>query len=141
MMLKKYLQRIVLIAIAFFSVKTGVNNFMSNININSNDTAVAIWDERLSKLIALIPFERGFIGYVSIEDIPGATFNAADTSGEFVLTQYAVAPFILIRGADQEWNILNLDPENYENWMQTNAGNFKLVEAGGNVYLIRKVDK
>ena len=66
---------------------------MSSINERSNDTAVvANWDERLSKLIAPIPFERGLVGYISNEDIPGTAFDADDASGEYILTQYAVAP-------------------------------------------------
>jgi hypothetical protein len=109
-MWKKYLQRIILVVIAFLGVKTSIESFKSSIAEHSNDTAViAAWNERLSKLIAPIPFERGFVGYISNEDIPGATFDANDTSGEYVLTQYAVAPLILVRGTGQEWNILNFD--------------------------------
>jgi hypothetical protein len=140
-MWKKHLQRIVLIAVAFFCVKTGIENFISTIEVQSDDEAVAIWDERLSRLIAPIPFKLGIIGYISIEDIPGAAFDEADASGEFVLTQYAVAPLILTRGADQKWDILNLDPENFEKWMQANGDDFKAVDSGGSVYLVRKADK
>jgi len=141
-MWKKYLQRIILIVIAFLGVKTGIESFMSSMNERSNDTAVvANWDERLSKIIAPIPFERGFVGYISNEDIPGASFDPNDTSGEYVLTQYAVAPLILVRGADQEWNILNFDRETYQEWIKTNANDFELVESGGGMYLVRKVNK
>lgn len=141
MMLKKYLQRIILIVIAVLGVKTGIENFTSSIKIHSNDTSVAIWDERLSNLIAPIPFERGLVGYISNEDIPGAAFDKDDAEGEYILTQYAIAPLILIRGTDQEWNILNLDTTAYETWHQTNVNDFELVGFGGGLYLVRKVDK
>jgi len=140
-MWKKYLQRIILIVIAILGVKTGVENFMSSINIHSNDAAVTNWDKRLSNLIAPIPFERGFVGYISNEDIPGAAFNADDSSGEYILTQYAVAPLILIRGTDQEWNILNLDSTAYKKWNQINANHFEVVGFEGGMYLVHKVDK
>jgi hypothetical protein len=141
MMLKKYLQRIILIVIAVLGVKTGIENFTSSIKIHSNDTSVAIWDERLSNLIAPIPFERGLVGYISNEDIPGAAFDKDDAEGEYILTQYAIAPLILIRGTDQEWNILNLDTTAYETWHQTNVNDFELVGFGGGLYLVHKVDK
>ena len=47
----------------------------------------------------------------------------------------------LIRGTDQEWNILNLDPDTFEKWYQTNANEFEVVGFGGGVYLVHKVDK
>jgi hypothetical protein len=141
-MWKKYLQRVILVIIAFLGVKTGIQSFISSMNERSNDTAViANWDERLTKLIAPIPFERGFIGYISNKDIPGATFDANDAEGEFVLTQYAVAPLILVRGTDQEWDILNLDRGTYQKWIQANANDFEFVESGGGLYLVRKVNK
>ena len=70
-----------------------------------------------------------------------ASFDPNDTSGEYVLTQYAVAPLILVRGTDQEWNILNFDRETYQEWIKTNANDFELVEFGGGMYLVRKVNK
>jgi hypothetical protein len=140
-MWKKYLQRIILIVIAFLGVKTGVDNFMSTINIDSNDISVANWDQRISNLTAPIPFKRGFIGYISNADIPGAAFDEADTSGEYILTQYAAAPLILVRGTDQEWNILNLDPKSFEKWKQENLNDFEVIGSGGGLYLVRRVDK
>ncbi len=140
-MWKKYLQRLILVIIAILGIKTGVENFVSTININSNDISVANWDERISNLIAPVPFKRGFIGYISNADIPGAAFDEADTSGEYILTQYAIAPFILIRGTDQEWSILNLDPKSFEKWKQENLNDFEIVRSGGGLYLVRRVDK
>ena len=138
-MWKKVLQRIALIAIAILGVKTGIENFKSGIAERSNDAQViAAWNDRLSKLIEPIPYERGFVGYLSSEDIPGTGFDSNDAEGEFVLTQYAIAPLILVRGIEQEWSILNLDPETFEKWHQENAG-FEVIRSGGGMYLVRKV--
>ena len=139
-MWKKYVQRVVLVVIAFLGLKTGIENFKSGIAEHSNDAAViAAWNERLSKLTAPIPFERGFVGYISNEDIPGAAFDSNDAEGEFVLTQYAIAPLILVRGTEQEWNILNIDPGTFEKWSQDNATEFEIVRSGGGMYLVHKV--
>jgi hypothetical protein len=140
-MLKKYLQRIILIIIAILGIKTGVESLLSTINMHSNDASVAGWDERISNLIAPIPFERRLIGYISNEDIPGAAFTEADSSEEYILTQFAVAPLVLVRGTDQEWNILNLGPDAFETWQQANLNDFEVVGSGGGLYLVRKVNK
>jgi hypothetical protein len=141
-MWKKYLQRIILTIIVILGIKTGIENFTTSINEPSNDTAVVTnWNNRLSKLIAQIPIKRGFVGYISNEDILGASFSTEDNEEEYVLTQYTIAPLILIRGTDQEWNILNLEPENYKNWMQKNSEDFEFVKSGGGMYLVHKVNK
>ena len=141
-MWKKYLQRFFLVVIAFFCVKTGIESLISSSNERSNDTTVvANWDKRLSKLTAHIPFKRGLIGYISGEDIPDATFSPNDAAGEYVLTQYSVAPLILVRGTDQEWDILNLEPENYKKWMQKNAADFEFIKVEGGMHLVHRVHK
>jgi hypothetical protein len=140
-MWKKVLQRIILIVITLLGIKTSIQGFVSTINMPSHDISVSNWDERISTLTASIPFERGFIGYISNADIPGAAFDEADTAGEYTLTQFAVAPIIIIRGTDQEWNILNLDPKAYEKWHQANANDFEVVDFRGGMYLVHKVDK
>lgn len=140
-MWKKVLQRIILIVIALLGIKTSIQGFISTINMPSHDISVSNWDERVSNLTASIPFERGVIGYISNADIPGAPFDGADTAGEYILTQYAVAPIIIIRGTDQEWNILNLDPKAYEKWDQANANDFEVVDFRGGMYLVRRLGK
>lgn len=140
-MWKKILQRIMLVVIALLGIKTSIQSFISTINMPSNDVSVLTWDELVSNLTVPVPFEHGFIGYISNADIPGAVFDGADASGEYILTQYAVAPIILIRGTDQEWNILNLDPKTYEEWVQANANDFEVVGLRGGMYLVHKVDK
>lgn len=138
-MLKKVLQGIVLVAIAGLGIKTSIENFQSGFAERSNDAEViAAWNDRIASLTKPIPFENGTIGYLSSEDIPGASFNSNDAEGEFVLTQYAVAPLILVRGLEQEWCILNLDPETFKQWMRENEARFELVRSGGGMYLVHK---
>jgi hypothetical protein len=81
------------------------------------------------------------VGYISNEDILGKVLSTNDAQGEYVLTQYSIAPLVLVRGTDQEWNILNLEPENYKKWMQENEKSFELVKVGGGMYLVHRVNK
>lgn len=139
-MWKKILQRIVLIAIAVLGVKTSSESLKSSLAERNNDAEViAAWNDRLSKLTAPIPFERGFVGYLSNMDVRGANFESNDAEGEFVLTQYAIAPLILVRGTEQEWNILNLDPEILEIWLHENENEFEVVRSGGGMVLVHRV--
>jgi len=140
-MWKKVLQGIILIVITLLGIKTGVQGFVSTINMPSHDTSVANWDERISTLTASIPFERGFVGYISDIDIPGISYDRDNLVGEFILTQFAIAPIILIQGTDQEWNILSLTPQAYEKWSRINADNFEVTKFGGKLYLAHKADK
>ena len=68
---------------------------------------------RFAPVRGALPFVRGVIGYISDSDVPGADFNAANDEGEYILTQYALAPIVLVRGTDQEWNLANLSRESF----------------------------
>jgi len=139
---KKYIQRIILVIIIILGFKTGIENFTTSMNNPSNNTAVVTnWNKQLSKLINPIPVKHGLVGYLSNEDFLGTTFSSNDASGEYVLTQYAIAPLILVRGTDQEWDILNLEPENYKKWMQKNAADFEFIKVEGGMHLVHRVHK
>jgi hypothetical protein len=140
-MWKKILQRTMLVVIALLGIKTAIQGFISTIHMSSQDVAIANWDDRLLNLLALVPFDRGFIGYISNADIPGAAFDENDTMAEYVLTQFAAAPIIIIRGTDQEWNILNLEPDAFATWQLANLSDFEIVGSGSGLYLVRKVNK
>ena len=140
-MWKKILQRIILIVMVLLGIKTSVQGFVSTINMPSHDTSVANWDERVSTLTESIPFKRGFVGYISDIDIPGISYDRDNLVGEFILTQFAIAPIVLIQGSDQEeWNILSLTPQAYEKWSEANANNFEIIKFGGKLYLAHKAD-
>jgi len=141
-MWKKYLQRIVLVIITILAIKTGMETFIKNITSPDHDTAVvAQWDVRIAKLIAPIPFKHGFVGYISNTDIPDTVFSTENEEGEYILTQYAVAPLILISGTEQEWNILNVDRKALNKWFTANANDFEFVMSSGGMFLVHKVKK
>ncbi len=141
-MWKNILQGIALAALAALGIKTSVENLYASFSERSNDSRViSAWDDAVERLIEPIPFKRGLVGYLSDEDIPGAAFNSNDAEGEFVLTQYAVVPLILVRGTGQEWVILNLDPETLKRWREENKDQFEFVRSGGGMTLVRRATK
>ena len=52
-----------------------------------------------------------------------------------------MAPIIIVKGTDQEWNIGNLGKQAYEAWSKTNQGQFQVIPFKGNIYLFHKVGK
>jgi hypothetical protein len=66
-----------------------------------------IMANRLKLLEARLP-ANGTIGYLSEQDIPGMAFNPIDQDEEFVMTQYALAPRIIVSGADPALVIVNI---------------------------------
>ncbi len=104
----------------------------------SNDM-VSSWDKRMAGLRADLPVNLKTVGYVGDWDIlPSTDYIYAGEETEFVLTQYALAPVIVVRGDDQEWVILNLTPKAYEIWIQRQPQNIKIVDYGLRIFLVHK---
>lgn len=138
-MIIKWLQRSVLLLIVLASLYASILNLVSTKELGStNDDPVADWEKRFAPLKQQLPFQRGITGYISDSDIPGVDFNAANDEGEYVLTQYVMAPVIIIKGTEQVWNIGNLGPKAYKIWSQSNHGQFDVIPFAGNIYLLHR---
>ncbi len=139
-MWKKILQKIILAILVLLGLKTGIQGLISTINMPSPDVSVANWDERVSTLKESLPFKRGSVGYISDIDIPGIEYDRQNLVGEFTLTQFAIAPIVLIQGSDdEEWNVLSLTPKAYEAWSAENAAQYEVIKFGGKFFLAHKV--
>ncbi len=64
---------------------------------------VTEFESRFEQLRTLLP-ARGVIGYMADEDLPAGDANA---QAEFFLTQYAIAPVIVVRQTNQPFVIGN----------------------------------
>jgi hypothetical protein len=83
---------------------------------------------RLGLLEAKLP-QRGEIGYLSEQDFPELVSDPIDQDEEFAMTQYALAPRILIRGADPAVVIVNIPYQTPESMLKMMAPlGLKLVE-------------
>ena len=136
----KWFQRGIITLMVMASLYASVINLISTKNLGSvSDDPVADWEKRFAPIKPQIPFERGVIGYISDADVPGASYDAANDEGEYVLTQYVLAPVIIKRGTNQEWNIANLDRPAFELWSKSNAGRFQVTAFKGGLYLLHRI--
>lgn len=136
----KPLQASLLIAIVIISLYSSVRNLLSTRELgNLHEDPVAAWDRRFESLKERLPFERGVVGYISDADVPGAQYDPNDVLGEYILTQYAMSPIVIVKGSDQEWNVGNLGPQAYRIWSQANQGRFEVFTFQGNLYLFHRV--
>jgi len=100
---------------------------------------ISSWDKRMAALRADLPAGVETIGYVGNWDIlPEGDYVYADEETEFVLTQYALSPVIIERGADEEWIILNLNPKAYDIWLQGQPSNMQITDYGLRIFLAHK---
>ncbi len=139
-MILNWVRRGVLVLILLGSLYASIQNLISTQALGSTTSdPVADWEKRFAPLKKQLPFVRGAVGYISDSSIPGISFNAPNDEGEYVLTQYVMAPIIIIKGTGQEWNIANLSPQAYSAWSQTNHGQFEVTPFKGGIYLLHRV--
>ncbi|HEY5984258.1 MAG TPA: hypothetical protein VIU38_12385 [Anaerolineales bacterium] len=135
-----WLQRALLGLIAVASLYASIHNLVSTYALGSiADDPVADWEQRFVPLKERLPFVRGVIGYISDSDVPGVIFNAPNDEGEYILSQYALAPIIIVKGTDQEWNVANLSPEGFKLWSAANAGSYDVQPLGRGLYLLHRL--
>jgi hypothetical protein len=136
----KWLQRGLLVFIGLASLYASIQNLISTKDLGSiHDDPVADWEKRFGPLKARLPFQRGVVGYISDSSIPGAVFDTANDQGEYVLTQYVMAPIIIVKGTEQEWNIANLRRQAYQLWSAANQRRFQVTPFAGNLYLLHRL--
>jgi hypothetical protein len=135
-----WLQRVCLGLIAAASLYASIQNLILTRDLGSiSEDPVAQWEERFVPLKEQLPFVRGLVGYISDSDIPGAEFSPANDAGEYVLTQYALAPIIIVKGTDQEWNIANLGAKAFAIWSAEHHGEFDVSPPSGGLYLLHRI--
>jgi len=136
-----WLQRVFLGLIAAASVYASIQNLISTRELGSiSEDPVAQWEVRFGPLKEQLPFVRGVVGYISDSDVPGAAFDPANDEGEYILTQYALAPIIIVRGTDQEWNVANLGIEAFARWSAKDRFEFDVLPLKGGLYLLHRIE-
>lgn len=138
-MIRMWLGRVIVIALVLASLSASLQNLISTRDLGSpSEDPVAAWQRRFIKLKDALPFERGVVGYISDSDVPGIAFNAANDEGEYVLTQYAMAPVIIRRGTDETWNVANLSTPAYAEWSEAHGSQFEITRFGNRIYLLHR---
>jgi len=100
---------------------------------------VTQWEVRFQAVKKLLPFKRGVVGYITNSDVPGAKYDPNNEQGEYTLTQYTMAPIILVRGDNEAWTIANLNSKAFQLWSQTNQGKFRVMPLKDDLYLLQRL--
>lgn len=137
-----WLQRIALSILAIASLYASVRNLISTRDLGSVSVdPVAAWEQRFEPLKERLPFIRGVVGYISDSDVPGASYDAANDEGEYILTQYTLAPITLARGTGQEWNVANMSREALALWSAAHGAEFDVQAFKSGLYLLHHTAK
>ncbi|HUH96386.1 MAG TPA: hypothetical protein VLZ89_03450 [Anaerolineales bacterium] len=140
MTIRLVLQRALLAGISVASIYFGVQNLRRAMAIGSlGSDPVTQWELRFQPVKKLLPFKRGVIGYITNSDVPGAHYDANNEQGEYTLTQYTMAPIILVRGDQPDWTLANLNSKAFQIWSQANRGQFRVIPLNDNLYLLHRL--
>jgi|WetSurMetagenome_2_1015567.scaffolds.fasta_scaffold335166_2 hypothetical protein len=138
----KILRLVILLGLAVFALRSAVTQFQDvraeRVRQGSAKDPATGWEDRLRLLRDDLP-KSGPIGYVSEENIPGLAFSAVDSDEEFALTQYVLAPHVLVRGAVLEYTIGNINlPDANPPDLKAVFGVRESTSYGMGIYLFRK---
>jgi len=135
------LQRIVISILILSSIYQSVLYLLSTNKLGSpKNDPITVWDGKLAKLKKALPAEVKTVGYLADWDIPGSNYYNADLHNEYVLTQYALAPIIVVRGSNYEWVVGNLTPEGYQIWHKTAQEKYDVVFSRYGLYLFHRTE-
>lgn len=135
------LQRIVISILILSSIYQSVLYLLSTNKLGSlENDPVTIWNAKFAKIKKALPAETKTVGYLADWDIPDSDYYNADLYNEYVLTQYALAPIIVVRGSNYEWVIGNLTPEGYQIWRKTTQEKYDVVFSKYGLYLFHRIE-
>ena len=99
---------------------------------------VSPWEEHMKLIREALPPGVYEISYLEKSNIPNS--NAIYDSAEFWLTQYGMAPVVLVNGFGYEWmlgNFGNTVPlESIKPWLAEELGEYTIQDFGFGIYLI-----
>ena len=94
------------------------------------------WEAAFDPVKETLPFTRGVIGYAADWDIPGVDYDPANSEAEHILSQFALVPIIVARDTNREWILVNMSPEEFEQWFASQDGEFEVKKFKMNLYLL-----
>lgn len=134
------LQKLLVMLLIAVSLASTFQQWQHTRNIDKGSEALERWEERLAPARDAIPVERGVIGFVSDWNVPGIEYHFSDVESEFLLTQYALAPLVLVNGPVAEWNIAILNNRAFKIWEEANAGQFEVIRFKNGIYLLHRLE-
>jgi hypothetical protein len=110
----------------------------------ASQNQVSKWERHLQPVRKILPPNIKNVGYLADWDLPDIPYTYEQNytqNTEYILTQYALAPAIVHRGFEYDWIIGNFSSPNFESWLKTLIGNYKIQNLGFRIYLIQRVEK
>jgi len=126
-----------LVAYSFWSVAGQVSQARQL--VNTDGAFFAEWEKRFEPIKESLPFTYGVIGYAADWDIPGLSYDPANTEAEHILTQYTLTPIVVSRDTSHEWILVNLDAANFDTWFALQEGKFEVTKYKYNLYLVHRI--
>ena len=134
--LKKFLVMMLLL----ISLSAFRQLWTSSTNIADRGTdALDRWEANMILAKEDLPINRGLVGYISEENVPGAEYEYWDSETEFLLTQYALAPLVLKKGPIAEWNVVVLNDKDLETWLTAYHGQYEITTIKGKVRIFHNL--
>lgn len=133
------LRKLAVILLVLTSLYSMFLHWRSTMNMDRGSAALESWDAEFQIVREALPVESGTIGFVSDWDVPGIEYDFGDQETEYILTQYALAPLVLVKGPVAEWNVGILSREALKIWKETNKGKFEVIPIRKNIYLLKRV--
>jgi len=106
---------------------------------NTDGPFFVAWEKRFEPIKDTLPFKYGVIGYVGDWDIPGKSYDPANTEAEHILTQYALTPIVVSRNTSHDWILVNLSAEDFDTWFALQEGKFEVTKFKYNFYLVHRI--
>jgi len=53
-------------------------------------------------------------------------YDPANSEAEHILSQFTLAPIIVARDTNREWILVNMNPEEFEQWFALQDGEFEV---------------
>ncbi len=98
------------------------------------------WEKRFEPIKSDLPLTYGVIGYAADWDLPGVSYDPANTEAEHILTQYVLAPVVVSRDTSHEWILVNMNAANFDTWLALQEGNFAVTRYKFNLYLVHRLE-
>ena len=131
-----------LLTVLFFSIFNSImKQLPDDIPVSETTTMIiSKWEHRFKPIKKELPLKHGVICYIDNWSISDDAYGNADTSAEYILTQFTMSPIIISRKTNLEWCIINLDTDNFKLWFDAKSREYEVIENNYNLYLVHKMD-
>ena len=135
-----YLKSLLVLLLILSNFKLLAREFSQNTPIDTSEAEFfPKWEKRFVPIKKTLPFEAGVIGYASEGNIAGTNASDANAMSEHILTQFSMTPIIVSDSIKHEWILVNMEVDEFDNWLEKQSGAYQVVSYQYNLYLVHKI--